>query len=292
MKGRSKTDYSGVALAQNAKDDLKAAVKQHWESEPCGTRYSNETDRLAYFVQLERVRYQMEPYILELADFQSSKGRRVLEIGVGAGIDFANWIKAGAIATAIDLTERSVSLTKEWLTLLGYRGNQFQLLMGDAEDLPFQYGRFDIVFAYGVLHHTPDTRKAFEEIYRVLSEGGQLRCMIYHMPSWAAINLWLYYGLLQMRPWKSLRDVVYENLESPGTKSYTATEARDLLKDVGFKNIDIRLFVDGGDLLTLKLSKKYERNSLIRWAVAIYPRSIIKRLGNRLGTTMCITADK
>jgi len=292
MKDRSKPDSFRAALVQNGNDKRKAVIKQYWESEPCGTRYSNEADRLAYFADLERVRYQMEPHILELADFRSSKGRKVLEIGVGAGIDFANWVKAGAIATGVDLTESGLSLAKEWLALLGYRENPFQLLAGDAEDLPFLHDSFDIVFAYGVLHHTPDTVKAFQEAYRVLFTGGQLRCMIYHVPSWTAINLWLYHGLLQMRPWKSLRDVVYENLESPGTKAYTGTEARALLKEVGFKNIDINLFLGGGDLLTLKLSRKYERNSLVRWAVTLYPRSIIKRLGNRLGTLMCITAVK
>ncbi len=292
MKSRGRKGSSSLALAQRATDALKVAVKRHWEAETCGTRYSTESDGLAYCLQLERTRYQMEPYIIDLADFQSSRGKRVLEIGVGAGIDFANWVKAGAIATGIDLTERSVSLTKERLTLLGYGENQFQLLMADAEGLPFQQDSFDIVFAYGVLHHTPDTGKAFQEVYRVLAGGGQLKCMIYHVPSWTAINLWLYYGLLQMHPWKSLRDVVYENLESPGTKVYTVEQARGLLKEVGFKNIDIKLFVDSGDLLTLKLSKKYGHNSLVRWAIAVYPRSIIKRLGDRLGTTMCITAVK
>ncbi len=273
-------------------DPLKAAVKEHWESEPCNTRYSSDEDRFQYFSSLERMRYRMEPYILQLADFESSKGKRVLEIGVGSGIDFANWIRAGAVATGIDLTERGVSLTKEWLTLLGYGEGRFQLLVGDAENLPFEDGSFDIVFSYGVLHHTPDTAQAFREAYRVLFKDGQLKCMIYHVPSWTAINLWLYYGLLRCAPWKSLRDVIYENVESPGTKAYTVGEARNLINAVGFRRINPSLFVDSGDLLTLKLSSKYDHNRFARWAVKYYPRGIVKRLGNRLGTTLCITAVK
>ncbi len=273
-------------------DPLKAAVKQHWESEPCDIRYASGADRHEFFSSLERTRYRLAPYVLQLADFESSTGEKVLEVGVGVGIDFANWVKAGAVATGIDLTERGVSLTKEWLTLLGYGSGKFRLLVADAENLPFRDGSFDIVFAYGVLHHTPNTAKAFREAYRVLSGDGQLKCMIYHVPFWTAINVWLYHGLLKMRPWRSLRDVMYEHVESPGTKAYTVGEARDLVGEVGFKHINIDLFVDSGDLLTLKLSSKYQHNQVVRWAARFYPRGIVERFGGRLGTTMHISAIK
>ncbi len=110
MGSRDKEGFISHSNAQQMEDPLKAAVKHHWELEPCNTRYAPDaTDRVGYLSSLERMRYRLEPYILQLADFDSSKGKRVLEIGVGYGTDFANWIRAGAVATGIDLTERGVS---------------------------------------------------------------------------------------------------------------------------------------------------------------------------------------
>ncbi len=93
-------------------------------------------------------------------------------------------------------------------------------------------------------------------------------------------------------PLEVLRDVMHENVESPGTKAYAVREARNLVNEVGFRRINPSLFVDSGDLLTLKLNSKSERNRLASWAFKYYPRGIVKRLGNRLGTTLYITAVK
>lgn len=79
---------------------LKAEVKAHWEAETCGTRYAQAADRQAYFDEISEARYRLEPYIAAFADFPSARGKTVLEIGVGAGADFANWCQYSEHAMA------------------------------------------------------------------------------------------------------------------------------------------------------------------------------------------------
>src|SRR5439155_21179036 len=105
------------SIAHSDKDALKLRVKTHWENAPCGTRYSDETDRRRYFDNLTTARYKLEPYIPTFADFPSARGKLVLEIGVGAGADFQNWCNHATHATGIDLTEKAIALVSERLHL-------------------------------------------------------------------------------------------------------------------------------------------------------------------------------
>ncbi|HEV2495912.1 MAG TPA: class I SAM-dependent methyltransferase [Terriglobia bacterium] len=274
---------------------LKREVRTYWEAEPCNTRYSSARSSVQFFREMERARYTAEPNILEMAEFEKARGRRVLEIGVGAGVDFCRWVRHGAQAVGVDLTDHGLSLTRECLKLEGNAASCSSLLRADAETLPFKNESFDIVYAYGVLHHTPDTLSAFREAFRVLRRGGQFKCMIYHSPSWTAFSLWIYHALLKLRPWKTFRQVIFENLESPGTKVYSVGEARRLVSQAGGSRCQIKLYLDSGDLMRLKLSNKYDRNPWVKAAVRLYPRRVVRWLdgGNtRFGTTMHIEATK
>lgn len=260
---------------------LKEAVKAHWEDETCGTRYSD----------MERTRYELEPFIKNFADFKSGNGKHVLEIGVGAGVDFFNWIKAGAKVTGIDLTDSAVKNTKERLACNGVSENKYKLLTADAENLPFPDNSFDIVYSWGVLHHTPDTYRAFAEAFRVLKPNGELRAMIYHKTSWTGLMLWVRYALCKGKPWQSEKHIVFKHLESPGTKIYSTTEAKDFLTQIGFTNILITTKLCAGDLLNIKPSKKYQGLAYkIIWA--LYPRWLISLLGDKFGLDLLIKAFK
>src|SRR5438094_4772897 len=204
---------------------LKRRVAAHWESEPCGTRGIAAVDRLAFFRAVEEERYAQEPFIREFAGFERARGRRVLEIGVGAGSDYVNWLRGGARAVGVDLTQAATALTRERCTLEGLAP---ALSRTDCEALPFGDGSFDVAYSYGVIHHSPDTRKAVAEIRRVLKPGGVAKVMIYHTPSITGLLLWIVHCLLKLRPWRSPRWAVANHLESPGTKAYTVREAREL----------------------------------------------------------------
>ena len=103
--------------------------------------------------------------------------------------------------------------------------------------------------------------------------------------------LWVRYALFQARPLVSVRTVVFEHLESPGTKAYTVCEAQRMLSEVGFRCITTRTKLGPGDLLMIKPSKKYQ-HPLYDLVRAIYPRWLIKRIGDRFGLYLCIEARK
>ncbi|MBV9764074.1 MAG: class I SAM-dependent methyltransferase [Acidobacteriaceae bacterium] len=258
--------------------DLKSKVAAYWDEEPCDTRYASNPDRLLYFKELEEGRYISLPNIWGFARFDTARGLKVLEIGVGAGVDFCNWVRNGAIATGVDFTTQAIELTREYLELDGHPETSYRLLTADAEQLPFEDESFDVVYSYGVLHHTPDTPKAFQEARRVLRKGGHFKCMIYHSPSWVAINLWVYHALFKLRPWKSLKQVVFNHLESPGTKVYSVPEARQLMRQAGWKDCRVKLYLHDGDLLNIKLGPKYQNNFIVKTAQKLYPRWLIRAL--------------
>ena len=271
--------------------DAKEKVRDYWEAESCGVRYGAGDDVESFYSAIEMARYTLEPYIPEFAGFESARGKKILEVGIGAGTDFSRWVQAGANAYGVDLTDAAVDHTIRRLTAAGYGANDFHVQRADAENLPFEDNAFDLVYSWGVLHHTPDTSRCFREAYRVVKPGGSIRVMVSHVHSWTSWMLYLKNGLLRGRPWVSPRQAVFENLESPGTKVYTKAEVRRLAEDAGFRNVKVSSVLGPGDLLEVKRSGRY-RNSVYRLAWAIYPRWLVRRIGNRFGLYLLITATR
>lgn len=264
---------------------LKGEVRAHWEQEPCGTGGVGAADRRAFFAEIERNRYDLEPFIPPFARFERGEGKRVLEVGVGAGTDFLQWVRRGARAVGVDLTTAGVRLARERLAL---EGRGAGLAAADAENLPFPDGRFDIVYSWGVIHHSPDTARAAREIHRVLKPGGTALAMIYHVPSWMGLILWLRHCVLALRPWRGPRWAIWHHNESPGTKAYTVREARELFS--AFSAVDIRTQRAGGDLLRLSPGK--EARWTYRMFSALYPRWLVRLTGDRFGFFLLIEAVK
>ena len=259
---------------------LKEEVRDFWNSDPCGTRYLEGQED---FEAHAHARYSLEPYIPEFAGFASARGRRVLEIGVGMGADYLEWLKAGAEATGVDLSSNSLERARRRCELAGFNPD---LQLSDAEHLPFPDNTFDIVYSYGVMHHSPDTAQCVREAWRVLKPGGEARIMVYHHPSLTGLMLWLRFGVLRG---KSLRRSVYEQLESPGTKTYTQNEAKELM--AAFENVTLRQVFSPGDLLLNRPSARF-RSPFYRLAWKVYPRGLARWLGQRWGLFLLISARK
>jgi len=266
---------------------LKRRVADFWESASCGETYAKGDNLAERMRALAEARYSLEPYLAAFADFASGKDRDVLEIGVGMGCDHAQWASASPRSLhGVDLTERAIQFTADHLEL---RGLSSQLQSADAECLPFADDSFDLVYSWGVLHHSPDTQRAIREVRRVLRPGGRAKVMIYHTWSITGYMLWLRYALLAGRPLRSLADIYFEQLESPGTKAYTVAEGRALFD--GFATADVRSCLNHGDLLEGGVGKRHG-GPLLSIAKRIWPRWLIRRLLAGHGTYLLIDATK
>lgn len=166
----------------DANQNLKERVRAFWQANPCGVKFADAEPGTRRFYELvEAHRYEKEWHIPSAADFAAARGLRVLEIGCGLGTDGAQFAKAGANYTGIDLTEAAVELARKRFEMFDLPG---EFRTADAENLNFPDESFDLVYSHGVLHHTPDTAKAIREIHRVLRPGGRAVVMLYHRNSY------------------------------------------------------------------------------------------------------------
>jgi ubiquinone/menaquinone biosynthesis C-methylase UbiE len=267
-------------------DARKAEVRRFWDAASCGEVYAEGSTAEEKLLRNGEARFRLEPYIREFARFWEGSGQDVLEIGVGMGADHLEWARSGPDHLAgIDLTPRAVSWTAQRLNAFGLKSD---LREGDAENLPFADHSFDIVYSWGVFHHSPNTPRAFLEACRVLRPGGTLRVMIYHRPSIVGAMLWARYGLATGHPARSMREIYAHHLESPGTKGYTVSEARRLMAP--FSACHIRCAISFADLLLGEVGQQHASAGLTL-ARRIWPRPLIRRIP-KLGLLLLIEARK
>ena len=266
-------------------------VQEYWEKETCGVRYGGSRDGKEFFLEMERFRYRTEPFIPGFAEFERYQGNQVLEIGVGAGVDFSRWVRGGARAVGVDFSLGAVQHVRGRLETLEPDRTNFALVMGDGESLCFGDGVFDLVYSYGCVHHTPHPMALLREAFRVLKPGGELKAMIYHLPSWTGWLLWSRHCLLKAKPWRLPRQAIFEHLESPGTKAYSMAEARPLFEQAGFDVVEMTPKLGAGDLLAIKLSEKY-KGVVNRLFQRLYPRWLVRFFGDRFGVHLLVRAKK
>ena len=253
-------DRAGVSDQKSFGEDMK----RYWDEHPIGVEPFDEPvgtpelyeKYLAYydgFYDYKWGAYQYDKY----------RGRKVLEVGCGLGIDSVKFAKAGAELTCIDLSDTSVNCTRGLIEGLGLKATVQQ---GSAEHLDFPDNSFDVVYANGVLMLVPDERKAVAEIRRVLKPGGEALVMLYHRRSW----FWLLSRLSGTK--------IESELGDPDTnRVHSLREVRELFKD--FPEIQITLD---------RFPKRTKRRSGIRaflfnWVIvpvtSIVPRPIIRPFG-------------
>ncbi len=300
-------------------DELKGEVREFWNQLSCDTQVASSTKfSRDYFEEIESFRYYDQPFIHAFAQFTRYRGKRILEVGFGAGTDFIQWLRAGARASRLDLTPEALENLKRRIEVYQLPGPE-QVMVADAENLPFESGSFDLGYSFGVLHHSPDTEKAISELVRVVRPGGDVKIMLYNRRSIYVFNQWIKFGLLRGKPWQSLKSILWNHIESVGTKGYTRSELSEMLGRLPIENISVRTEITSGDYLAASafapLNAFYR--IFLRGAGCSYPwhpsefverpnssaekiqRRSPKRgpnrivfTGNKLGFYHCITATK
>ncbi len=221
---------------------LKTEVRDYWNEHPCGTQFTDfDWGSKEFFDEVERFRYASQPFMDPLIGFDAFRGKKLLEIGCGLGTDLLQFARGGAIVTGVDLTPRSIELVKRRFAL--YR-LPVEAHVADAEHLPFADGSFDIVYSFGVLHHTPNTQQAIGEVHRVLARGGSAIIMLYHKNSLhyaLGTPLHALHRLSKLQRQSVGEDWVriYDGANNPLGKAYSKKELRSMFSS--FDNLSFTL---------------------------------------------------
>lgn len=206
-------------------DDMPSLkdVQDFWNSRPCNIRHSNAPiGSKQYFDEVEQRKYFVEPHIPAFADFGSWKGKRVLEIGCGIGTDATNFARSGAIYTGIELSGESLKMAQSRFEIFGLEG---RFLEGNAEEVDKLLAgeKFDLIYSFGVLHHTPSLGNALNAITKLMHASSLFKMMVYAQNSWK--NAMILAGL----------DQPEAQYGCPIANTYTKGEIQSHLENAGFK---------------------------------------------------------
>jgi len=223
-------------------------VQKYWDSRPCNIRRSPAAvGSQQFFEDTERNKYFVEPHIPEFAEFEKWTDKKVLEIGCGIGIDTANFVRFGADVTAIDLSQKSLDIADQRIHSLPwalhdahlpkFRSGKACFWQANAEDfvLPVPRGHFDLVYAFGSIHHSPHPEDILDNARYFLKPGGTLKIMVYNKYSWKALWILLKYG--HGKFWR-FRELIAKYSEAqtgcPITHVFSPRELRAMLERNGF----------------------------------------------------------
>jgi SAM-dependent methyltransferase len=211
-----------ASIFESHSRDIIEAIRAYWNEHihdlaiarhPVGTK--------GFFEELAAYRFEKLDYLPRVVDFSAYKGKRLLEVGCGVGIDLVQFAKHGAIVSGVDLAEVSISLARKNFALHGADGD---LQVMDGEQLQFGDASFDVVYAHGVLQYTAEAARMIDEIRRVLKPGGQAILMVYNRYSW-------------LNALSRLFGVKLEHEDAPVLNTYSIREFREMLH--GFTRVQI-----------------------------------------------------
>lgn len=253
--------------------DIRTAIRDYWDRQPCNSRHSNLDPRTPeYWQAVTEKKYRAEPHIPAFADHRRYANLRVLEVGCGIGTDAEQFARAGADYTGIDISAVSIELCKQRFQVLNLPGRFYQ---ADAERLrDHALGEFDLIYSFGVLHHTPNPQAAIAEIYHALRPGAEFKLMLYAHHSWKRILISA--GLAQPEA----------QTGCPLALTYTPDQAAELLQ--AFSAVQIRQ-----DHIWPWQVEPYKQNHWVRepW-FAHMPTELFQALERELGWHLLIQAVK
>jgi len=213
--------------------------------------------------------------------FDRLAGKDVLEVGCGSGIAVQLFAEAGARVTAVDLTPWAVDTTRARLAAFDLDG---EVVEADGENLPFPDASFDVVFSWGVIHHTTNMDRALSELVRVLRPTGSLILMLYHRHSLFFAS---YRGLARFLPVARRLGLHFEGAragerEGLVARHFTREEVEMMLRAKGLE--DVRVEPYGQDAELLPLPRRVRVPITERLPLALKD-TLLRRYGHQLAIT-------
>ena len=214
-----------------------------------------------FFSDLDQYHFEKLHHLLRLVDFDGWRGKRVLEVGCGAGTDLARFARGGAIVTGVDLASSAIELARKNFAQQGLQG---EFREADGEHLPFEDNSFDLVYAHGVVQYTPDGERLIEECRRVLQPGGEAVFQVYNRVSW-------------LNALSKLMKVPLEHEDAPVLRKYSIAEFKGMLR--GFSQVRL---VEERFPVKSRLHKGWKGLAFNTFFVGTFnalPRALVKRYG-------------
>ena len=239
-----------------------ADVRNYWNEHIHDLEISREAPgSRAFFADLDQYHFEKLHHLLRLVDFDGYRGKRVLDVGCGAGTDLVRFAKGGALVSGVDISPSAVALARQNFS---QQGLEADLREADGEHLPYADGTFDLVFAHGVVQYTPDSRALVEECRRVLKPGGDAIFQVYNRISW-------------LNALSKVMKVPLEHEDAPVLGRYSASEFRAML--TGFREIRI---VEERFPVKSRLHggwKGFAFNTMFVGTFNALPRGLVRRFG-------------
>ena len=263
-------------------------VRAYWDRRPCNIRHSPApVGTREYFDQVEARKYFVEPHIPGFAQFERWSGKNVLEIGCGIGTDTVNFARAGAHVTAVDLSAESIAVARQRVKIYGLE-DRVQFYNGNAEELselvPVQ--PYDLVYSFGVLHHTPHPDRAFAEIRHFTRPGSTVKVMVYNR--WSYKVLWIILRQERGRFW-NLDQIIAKHSEaefgSPVTYTYSRRSGRRLLQSHGFTVTECSV----DHVFPYQIPKYVEYEYEREWWLRFLPKPVFRGLERAAGWHLLLT---
>lgn len=176
-----------------------------------------------------------------LLDYDSLRDKNVLEIGVGAGSCAQLLGKYAKTFSGIDITETAITGVLKRMESIGIEANIQRM---NAEKMDFEDKTFDLIWSWGVIHHSSNTEKILDEIHRVLKPGGEAIVMVYYRGFWNyyVIGL-LFFGILKGDLFRtgSLHKTIQKNTDGAIARYYSVSDWRNLvLKNFRMQEVMVR----------------------------------------------------
>jgi SAM-dependent methyltransferase len=247
-------------------------VKKFWNDRPCNIKHSSkEIGTKEYFNEVERKKFFVEPHILKFTEFPQWKNKKVLEVGCGLGTVGINFALNGSDYTGVELSKESLEIAKKRFEVYNQSGKFY---LGNAEELssfvPIE--TYDLIYSFGVIHHSPHPEKIVSQIKKYMNENSVLKIMLYAKDSWK--NYMIDAGL----------DQPEAQYGCPIANTYTKQDVVELL--------------DGYEVLSIEQDhifpyqiEPYKRGEYIKqpW-FDVMPTEMFETLEKKLGWHLLITA--
>lgn len=266
-------------------------VEVFWDRRPCNVRHSGidiDEDPLKYSMEVTNKKYFVEPHIVPFSQFAKWENKRVLDAGCGIGTMTLSFAAMGAQVVAVDISEQSIEIARKRAIALGLE-KRIQFIASPIEELSGHLPvaeKFDLVYSFGVVHHTPYPCSALLELRKfVIPDGGKFKLMLYHKTSWKVLQIMLghWWGHLHAPHGDGLDRLIQEHSEAqtgcPVTHTYTRKSAIALLDDCGFRVTDLTIDHIFPYRIPAYIEGRYEKKCGWQWLPACTFQWLEKHFG-------------